>query len=146
MNETNAKQPSSSSVQVHVGGCQCGAVRFEARLDLREGATRCNCSVCTKRGSIGVNVKPSAFRILSGKEWVGEYRVEGSLNARCFCTRCGVQLHGYGHVPEIGGDFVSVNIACLDDVDLAEVPVLHWDGRHDNWAAGPRSAPWPVRA
>lgn len=37
---------------------------------------------------------------------------------------------------QIGGAFVSVNIACLDDVDpamLAALPVQYMDGLHDNW-------------
>jgi hypothetical protein len=34
----------------------------------------------------------------------------------------------------LGGDFASVNLNCLDDIDPIS-SLLHWDGRHDNWHA-----------
>jgi hypothetical protein len=39
-------------------------------------------------------------------------------------------------VEEIGGDFVSISLAALDDVDpttIAEAPVRYMDGRNNNW-------------
>jgi hypothetical protein len=39
---------------------------------------------------------------------------------------------------------VSVNFNCLEDIDVGDVTLQYWDGRHDNWQAGTRSTPWPV--
>jgi hypothetical protein len=47
---------------------------------------------------------------------------------------------GRGDVPEIGGAYVSINLACLDDAEAAELagaPVKYMDGRHDNWWNAP---------
>lgn len=39
---------------------------------------------------------------------------------------------------------MSVNINTLDDFDPSEASLMYWDGRHDNWGAGPAMKPWPV--
>jgi hypothetical protein len=51
-----------------------------------------------------------------------------------------VRPFGRGYVEQIGGAFVSINLAALDDVDPAELaaaPVQFFDGRNDNWATPP---------
>jgi hypothetical protein len=30
------------------GGCHCAVVRFECALDLTEGTSRCDCSICAR--------------------------------------------------------------------------------------------------
>lgn len=128
----------------HSGSCHCGQVRFQADLDLSRGATRCNCTFCTKLGGPSTLVKPDAFRLLSGQALLSEYRRPGSPASRSFCKACGAHVFGSGDIPEIGGAFVSVNLNCLDDLDPWQLKVQHWDGRHDNWQGGLREQPWPV--
>lgn len=43
---------------------------------------------------------------------------------------------GHGHIEAIGGDYVSIAVNCLDDLDpteLAEAPVRFMDRRNNNW-------------
>jgi hypothetical protein len=133
----------SNTPPTHAGSCHCGAVRFQVQLDLRDGGTRCNCSICTKQGITAALVKPAAFTLLAGADSLLTYQWGSNIGTRHFCKVCGVFLYSSGHLPEIGGDFVSFSLNCLDEVDVDLLPVIHWDGRHDNWAAGPRPTPWP---
>jgi len=139
MSQTNGNQ-----TKRYVGGCHCGAVRFEADIDLSNGVSRCNCTWCTKRSGIGVIVRPAAFRLLTDEKRLGSYAWGGRTATVSFCPTCGVHVFGRGNLPQLGGEYVSVNVNCMDDIDPAALKVVYWDGRHNNWAAGPRDAPWPV--
>lgn len=127
---------------LHKGSCHCGAVHFEVLVDATSG-TRCNCTVCTKTYVTGARGTLGSLKVLKGHDDVSGYQTGHAT--RHFCKRCGIHLWGDGHVAEIGGDFLSVNLNALDDIDLGEVKIGYYDGRHDNWHAGLRDAPWPSR-
>lgn len=135
---------SSTGPSRHRGGCHCGAVRFEVTIDVSAGATRCNCSICTKVAQTSSIVKPDAFTLLAGEDSLAHYEWGSKVAQRHFCKRCGIHCFGSGHLEVLGGDFVSVNWNCLDDVDPSTVRVMYWDGRHDNWQAGMRPEPWRI--
>jgi len=121
------------------GSCHCQAVRFECELDLDDGTSRCNCSVCTKARFWKTVVKADAVRIVGGEEELTEYRFGGNNIRHLFCRTCGIKPFGRGHLDELG-DFVAVNLACLDDAtdeELAAAPVRYEDGRHNNWNETP---------
>lgn len=115
------------------GSCHCGAVRYEADLDLSSGTTRCNCRYCTKTASWGKLVKPDAFRLLSGEDSLFDYSRHAFGHNRS-CKVCGVRVFGDGNIPELGGAFVSVNLHTLDDAQLEGTTVTYLDGRADTWA------------
>ncbi len=135
-----------ATTQKHSGSCHCGAVRFEADIDVSKGAGRCNCSICTKIGATAHLIKPEAFTLLTGEENLGVYEWGAKISRRFFCKNCGIHCFSRGHLAEVGGDYVSVNLNCLDDLDPNQLAVTYWDGRHNNWEAGPRTTPWPISA
>jgi hypothetical protein len=127
----------------HLGSCHCGDVRFEVVVDASSGS-KCNCTICTKISPTGGIVKPDAFTLLTDETKLSTYEWASRMSKRFFCKSCGVHCFGRGHLAELGGDFVSVNFNCLDDIDLRDVNLVHWDGRHNNWQAGPRNEPWAL--
>ncbi|MBC7973597.1 MAG: GFA family protein [Myxococcales bacterium] len=123
------------------GSCQCGRIKFEAEIDLAAGTGKCNCTACWKRRWWSVRVKPEGFRSISGVEELSEYKPGAQTGHRGFCTQCGVRPYAWIDAAEWNdGAYVSVNVACLDDLDPAELmaaPIQYMDGRHDNWWSPP---------
>jgi hypothetical protein len=79
---------------------------------------------------------------LAGAEHLNKYRPVAAI-ASGFCTHCGIIPYGFVEAAEWNaGAYVSVNVACLDDLEPAELlaaPIRHLDGRADTWAQIPET-------
>lgn len=128
-------------LRTYGGGCHCGAVRFEADLDIAAGTHKCNCSICTKLRLWSVKIRPEAFRLLAGATELTDFQGGNAVAHHLFCRRCGVHAFERIEMPNMdGAPYLNVNVACLDAVDideLAAAPVTCHDGRNDDWAAPP---------
>jgi hypothetical protein len=123
-------------LKTYHGSCHCGAVRFEADIDFAQGTGKCNCSICTKTRNWSVIIKPDAFRLLAGADALSDYQFASKSGHHLFCKHCGVRSFERGYVEQIGGDYVSVKVMALDDVDLNEIleaPVRFANGRDNAW-------------
>lgn len=134
------------SLKTYTGSCHCGAIRYEADLDLAAGSNRCNCSFCFKdRGWFALAEGAEHFRLLSGGDTLREYRwtppgKPHPFLTHVFCGHCGIRVFGRGEFPPPGKLFHAVLLTTLDDVstdELAASPLRYFDGRHDRFNAPP---------
>jgi hypothetical protein len=109
------------------GSCHCGKVAFEAEGDLN-GAMACNCSMCSRKGSLLWFVPREQFRLLTSENDIGAYTFNKHVLKHRFCRTCGIHPYGEGTDPK-GNRIAAINIRCLEGIDLASVPIQHFDGR-----------------
>lgn len=87
-------------LKTYTGSCHCGAVRFEADLDISTGTGKCNCTICTKMRLWSVNALPDAFRLLAGEDDLTDYRGRGnSVAHHQFCRHCGIRAFEWVDMP-----------------------------------------------
>lgn len=122
-------------LKTYHGSCHCGAVKFEADLDLTQSSYRCNCSICRRTRFWPAVVKPEGFRLLSGESELVQYLFNTNKNQHYFCRVCGVRPFGVGTETPIGVMY-GVNLGCLDDVsdeELSRIPTTYVDGLNDRF-------------
>jgi len=126
-------------LKTYRGSCHCGAVRFEADIDLSQSTYRCNCSICRRTRFWPAVVQPERFRLLAGREDLTRYLFNTKKNHHYFCRHCGVRAFGVGNETPVGTMY-GVNVMCLEDVsdeELAKVPITYVDGLNDKWQSAP---------
>ena len=112
---------------VHKGSCHCGAIRFEVEGQI-DGALACNCSICSRKGSLLWFVPRDKLRLLTPEDAASTYLFNKHVIQHRFCPTCGI--HPYGEGPGPGeGRMAAINLRCLEELDLGKVQVTHFDGR-----------------
>ena len=124
-------------LQTYQGSCHCGAVSFEADLDLGLPTFRCNCSICARTRFWAAVATPEHFRLLTGEPELTQYRFNTGNNHHYFCKHCGVRAFGVGNETALGR-MIGVNVGCLagvSDEQLSRIPIVRVDGRNDRQQA-----------
>lgn len=111
-------------MKTYTGSCHCQAITFEVDTELDELLT-CDCSICKKKNALMLKVHESQMRIISGQEVLSTYTFHTNTAQHHFCSVCGIYPF---HRKRVTPDHFSINVHCLDDIDLSGVPVRATDG------------------
>jgi hypothetical protein len=112
----------------HVGGCHCGAVKFEIDAPANIDAVRCNCSICAMSGFLHLFVSRNNFRLLQGDEAITTYTFNSGVAQHYFCMHCGVKSY---YLPRSHPNGLSINVNCLDPASIESIDETPFDGQ--NW-------------
>ena len=112
---------------IYKGSCHCGRVAFEVEGTV-DSALSCNCSICQRKGSLLWFVPRDKLRLLTPEENASTYTFNKHAIKHRFCPNCGMNPYAEGMDPK-GNPMAAVNIRCLEGIELASIPVTHFDGR-----------------
>lgn len=99
------------------GSCHCGTVKFQATIDIEECYV-CDCSICSRKGSIMNRVISGDFQILEGKSALTTYKFNKGIASHYFCGRCGIHTF---HNPRTAPELYSVNVRCMPEVNIQDI-------------------------
>lgn len=114
--------------QTHTGGCHCGKVRYEVKVDLTSPLIACNCSICGKTGTVLAFTPAEGFTLHSGEDVLTDYQFGKKSIHHLFCSVCGIRSFARGSTPD-GKEMCAINVRCLDGVELDSLKVTPFDGR-----------------
>ena len=109
------------------GSCHCGKITFEVDGEMKE-AMSCNCSICSRKGSLLWFVPRDQMKLLSPENEMSTYTFHKHVIKHRFCPTCGIHPFGEGVDPK-GQATAAINIRCLEGIDLESVPIKHFNGR-----------------
>jgi len=111
----------------HRGSCHCGGVSFDVDGEIGS-AVACNCSMCSRKGTLMWFVPRQNLRLTTPESAAGTYLFNKHVIKHRFCPTCGIHPYGEGTDPK-GNAMAAVNLRCIENIDLAAIPVHHYDGK-----------------
>lgn len=84
--------------------------------------------MCQRKGALLWFVPREQLRLTTPTEHMSTYRFNRHVISHHFCPNCGIHPFGEGTGPD-GRAMAAINLRCLEDFDLASVPVQYFDGR-----------------
>jgi hypothetical protein len=119
-----------AAMQTYRGSCHCGRVRFEVDLEL-DHVRVCDCSLCRRRGALIHRVAESQLRLHTPLADLTLYQWHTRTAEDYFCPICGIlpfrrpRHRTTTEIADGAAPFAgwSVNVRCLDGVDLEAIPI-----------------------
>ena len=113
-------------LKAYAGGCHCGRVRYETTTDPSQ-AIACNCSICAKHGLWLTFVPPQDFKLVLGSTTSPTISSTSTSSITCSVAHAGWGCSRAGSPRTARTD--SINVRCLDGVDIAKLEPKPFDGR-----------------
>ncbi|RUL76816.1 GFA family protein [Dyella choica] len=109
------------------GSCHCGRIAFEVEGELTQ-AMECNCSHCIRKGFLLWFVPREQFKLLTPEADMSVYSFNKHVIRHHFCPTCGCAPLCFGNAPD-GSAIAAVNVRCLEQVEIANLKRVPFDGR-----------------
>ncbi len=109
------------------GSCHCGRIAYDVEGELQT-VMECNCSHCSRKGYLLWFVPREQLTLNTPDAAIATYRFNKHAIEHRFCTNCGCAPFALGNGPG-GQPMASINVRCLEGVDLAGLEVRKFDGR-----------------
>lgn len=115
-----------------IGGCLCGAVRYQCTEEF--GGGHCHCIDCRKTSGTGhgshMIVPESGFTLTGELRWFDKPADSGNLVRRHFCPTCGSAIHSTNSgMPGM----VFVRASSLDDLSVFKPQMVVYTDRAASW-------------
>ncbi|OHW91626.1 glutathione-dependent formaldehyde-activating enzyme [Colletotrichum incanum] len=110
------------------GNCHCAAFVYELDLPEINTVSECNCSICTKKGSLWVTPARDNFRMVKGAESeLSSYKFGSEQMIHKFCGKCGTAImvdfpNGPPHMK------MALNVRSIQDLDIVGLERKPFDG------------------
>lgn len=122
-----------------MGSCHCGAVRFSVGAPIAE-VTTCDCSLCAQRNAVMAKIPEGALKVLEGEGMLSLYEWNTRRAKHYFCRSCGIYVF---HRKRAAPDHFGVNVFCLENFDVASVPVRATEGANMSVEDPTARTTWP---
>lgn len=109
--------------------CHCGNIELSTEHSV-ESVTECNCSICYRYGVQWAYFSKSEVKVIAHKEKPVVYLWAGKNIEFVHCPICGCITH-YQTVPNCEIDRFAINYRMVPDADEHNLPVHHFDGKHN---------------
>ncbi|TDZ61052.1 Centromere protein V [Colletotrichum trifolii] len=110
------------------GNCHCAAFVYEVKYPEIKSASACNCSICTKKGTLWIMPKHENFKIVKGLESdLTSYTFGSGQMIHKFCGNCGTAiLVDFPNGPP--GGKLAVNVRSIQDLDVWGLEISPFNG------------------
>ena len=112
---------------IYKGSCHCGRIAFQVDGELGK-VIECNCSHCSRKGYLLWFLPRDRLTLSMPEDRLGTYTFNKHVIRHHFCPDCGCAPFGSGKDPT-GKPMAAVNARCLEDIDLATLERIPYDGR-----------------